>query len=162
MTDKNLVKRINENPEAFSEVIDAYQDKLMKYILRITDMPYEDAESLLQDIFIKVYRYINEYDERYSFSSWIYRIAHNMSIDHFRKNEKYSANISLDDEEYANVISSLTDGENPHSEMKKTDLRDCVQKSISLLPKDYKEAIILKCIEGYSYEDISDILKIPV
>jgi RNA polymerase sigma-70 factor (ECF subfamily) len=128
-------------------VIEEYQEKLMRYILRISDIPYEDAENLMQDIFIKVYRFINEYDERYSFSSWIYRIAHNMSIDYFRKNDKHSANISLDDEEYSNVIASIADGNSPLSEAKKTDIRECVQKAINSLTREYKEAILLKCIE---------------
>lgn len=109
MENKNLIKKIEENPEVFGEIIDAYKDKLMRYIMRITDISYIDAESLLQDIFIKIYRYIHEYDERYSFSSWIYRIAHNMIIDEFRRNKKDSENISLDDEEYKSIVDSLTD-----------------------------------------------------
>lgn len=162
MNNQNIVKRISENPEVFGEVIDAYGDKLMRYIMRTTDISPVDAESLLQDIFIKVYRYIHAYDERYSFSSWIYRIAHNMIIDNFRKYQKESGNISLQDEEYAHLVESLTDGNSPHRDLEKKDIRTCVQKAISLLKSDYREAIILKCIEGYSYEEISDILKIPI
>jgi len=77
--------------------------------MRTTDISSIDAENLLQDIFIKIYKNIFEYDERYSFSSWVYRIAHNMIIDNYRKNQKESINISLDDEEYKNIIDSLTD-----------------------------------------------------
>ncbi len=90
MNHEDIVKRVSENPEVFAEIIDTYQEKLMRYILRTTNISPIDAENLLQDIFIKVYRYINEYDKRYSFSSWIYRIAHNMIIDNFRKNQKES------------------------------------------------------------------------
>ncbi|MDD2565857.1 MAG: RNA polymerase sigma factor [Candidatus Gracilibacteria bacterium] len=162
MSEKNLIKKIAENPDAFSYVIDTYREKLMRYIMRTTDISFVDAESLLQDIFIKIYRYINEYDERYSFSSWIYRIAHNMIVDNYRKSKKESGNISLDDEEYKNIVDSLSDGNSPHHDLQKNDIRLCVQKSISSLPKNYKEIILLKYIEGYSYEDISDILKIPI
>ncbi|MDD2487627.1 MAG: sigma-70 family RNA polymerase sigma factor [Candidatus Gracilibacteria bacterium] len=162
MNDNDIASRISENQEVFGEVIDAYEEKLMRYMLRISDMPYEDAENLLQEVFIKVYRYIHEYDPRYSFSSWIYRIAHNMVIDHFRKNERKSQNISLDDEEYSNIVNSLSDGNNPHFDLQRNDIRKCVQKAISSLNSSYREIIVLKCIEGYSYEDISDILKIPV
>jgi len=159
---KDLIKRIDADPEVFSEVIDAYKEKLMRYIMRTTDISYADAESLLQDIFIKIYRYIHEYDERYSFSSWVYRIAHNMIIDDYRKNKKDADNISLDDEEYKNIVDSLTDWNSPHNDLKRSDVRWCVQKAISSLIQDYREALILKCIEWYSYEEISDILKIPV
>lgn len=162
MNDANWVQRITEDPNVFSEVIDAYEEKLMRYILRMTDIDNADAESLLQDIFIKVYRYIHEYDSQYSFSSWMYRIAHNMIIDNFRKNQKESGDISLQDEEYQNIVDSLTDGNSPQQDLEKKDIKFCVQKAISTLRSDYREVIILKCIEGYSYEEISDILKIPI
>ncbi|MDD2694240.1 MAG: sigma-70 family RNA polymerase sigma factor [Candidatus Gracilibacteria bacterium] len=162
MNDSNLVQRIIENPDVFAEVIDAYEEKLMRYILRMTDIDEMDAENLLQDIFIKVYRYIHEYDVRYSFSSWIYRIAHNMIIDNFRKNQKFAGNISLQDEEYQNIIDSLTDGNSPRYDLQKKEKRTCVQKAIALLRREYQEIILLKCIEGYSYEEISDILKVPI
>lgn len=162
MNHKNIVKRVSENPEVFAEIIDTYQEKLMRYILRTTNISDIDAENLLQDIFIKVYRYIHEYDKRYSFSSWIYRIAHNMIIDNFRKNQKESWNISLQDEEYTSVINTLTDGNSPHHDLKRKDIQLCVQKAISVLNRDYREIILLRCIEWYSYEEISDILKIPI
>ncbi len=108
-----------------------------------------------------MYKNIYEYDENYSFSSWIYRIAHNAVIDYHRKNEKTSSNISLEDEEYENLVRSLTDNENPHLDLRRKDTRECVQKAIKELRKDYREAIILKFLEDYSYEEISDILKIP-
>ncbi|MDD2892173.1 MAG: sigma-70 family RNA polymerase sigma factor [Candidatus Gracilibacteria bacterium] len=162
MEDRDIVKRISENPEVFGEIVDVYENKLMRYIIRTTDISVPDAENLLQDIFIKVYRYIHEYDARYSFSSWIYRIAHNMIIDNFRKHQKEIGNISLEDEEYMHLIHSLTDNNSPHRDLERKDIRMCVQKAITLLKTDYREIIILRCIEGYSYEDIADILKIPI
>lgn len=162
MSEKELIKKIAKNPESFWEIIDKYDDKLMRYIMRTTDISSIDAENLLQDIFIKIYKNIFEYDERYSFSSWVYRIAHNMIIDNYRKNQKESINISLDDEEYKNIIDSLTDWNNPSDDLRRSDIKWCVQKAISSLKQDYKEVIVLKCIEWYSYEEISDILKIPV
>ena len=162
MDQTNLVQRIEENPNVFGEVIDEYEEKLLRYILRITNVPYEEALDILQDVFIKIYRYIHEYDERYTFSSWIYRIAHNMVIDNFRKNQKESGNISLQDDEYKILVESLTDGNSPHHDLRKKDVKTCVQKAIAALILNYREIILLKCIEGYSYEEISDILKIPL
>lgn len=147
MNENNLIARINKNPEVFSEVIEAYQDKLLRYIMRISNISYEEAENLLQEIFIRVYRYINEYDSRYSFSSWIYRIAHNLTIDSYRKNKKEMENISIDDEEYASVVQSLSDGNSPQIDLHKKEIKACVQKAISLLSSEYREAIVLRCIE---------------
>lgn len=87
---KKLIERINRNPDAFAEVVSEYEGPLMRYVLRISSMEYEEAENLLQEIFIKIYRNINGYDDRWSFSSWAYRIAHNAVIDHFRSHKKES------------------------------------------------------------------------
>lgn len=162
MDELKIVNRVSNNPEAFWEIIEEYQSKLLRYIMRLSDISYEEAENLLQDIFIKVYRNINAYDSKLSFSSWIFRIAHNTTIDHFRKNQKMTWNISLDDEEFSNLVNSLTDWANPHVDLSKKDVRDCVQKWLSLLSQEYKEMLLLRYMENYSYEEISDILKIPV
>lgn len=159
---KDIAKRINENPEVFNEVINEYKVKLMRYILSLTDISYIDAESLLQDIFIKVYTYINSYNGKDSFSGWIFRIARNMTIDNYRKNRTVQEDISLQDDEFKNVMDLLSDWSSPHKELLESDIRSCVQKAISMLKKEYKEAIILKCIEWYNYDEISDILKVPV
>ena len=147
MNENSIAERISDNPDIFSEVIDAYEDKLMRYIMRTTDISDMNAENLLQDIFIKIYRYIHEYDSRYSFSGWIYRIAHNMIIDNFRKNQKHQENISLEDEEYMSVIASLSDGNSPHNDLNHSDIKSCVQHAIALLRYEYREVILLKCIE---------------
>jgi RNA polymerase sigma-70 factor (ECF subfamily) len=91
-------------------------------------MPYEEAENIVQDIFIKVYKNINSYDSSFPFSSWIYRIAHNEVIDYFRKNEKAKNNISLSDEDYQNLISNITDGKSPHDSLEKNNIKECVRK----------------------------------
>ena len=130
MNEIDIIKKISQDPEVFGEVIDVYENKLMRYIMRTTNISPTDTESLLQDIFIKVYQHIHEYDIRYTFSSWIYRIAHNMIIDNFRKNEKESMNISLQDEEYKHIVDSLSDGSSPHDDLTKKDIKACVQKAI--------------------------------
>lgn len=134
----------------------------MRYILQMSSMEYEEAENLLQNVFIKVYQNINEYQEQWSFSSWIYRITHNAIIDHFRANKSENGNISLDDEEYAYIVAALTDGLSPDQELLRSDARECVKKSIATLPQDYREAIILRYFEDRSYQEMSDILKIPI
>jgi RNA polymerase sigma-70 factor, ECF subfamily len=162
MDSKTLVEKIIKDPQYFWEIIDEYEEKLLRYVQRISDIPYEDAENLVQDIFIKVYKNINSYDSSFPMSSWIYRIAHNETIDYFRKNTKHSSNISLSDEEYKNLVESITDWKTPHDDLKKWEIRNVVKKAISMLSPDYKDVIMLKFIEEKSYEEISDILKMPV
>jgi RNA polymerase sigma-70 factor (ECF subfamily) len=157
-----LIRKINSDPDAFGEIVTMFEGRLLRYVMRISGVSYEDAENLVQDIFIKVYRNINEYDERWDFSGWIFRIAHNATIDGFRKSKKEMGNVSLDDEEYDSILDTVSDGNTPHKELRSKELKSCVQKAISHLPAEYREIILLRCIEGYSYEAISDILKIPI
>lgn len=85
-----------------------------------------------------------------------------MVIDNFRKSQKETLNISLEDEEYTHILDSLTDGNSPHHDLRRSDTRICVQKAISMLQHDYREIIVLRYLDEYSYEEISDILKIPL
>ncbi|EKE28729.1 MAG: hypothetical protein ACD_3C00025G0018 [uncultured bacterium (gcode 4)] len=162
MDEKHIVQKIKEDSFNFWEIIDLYEAKLLRYVLRIWDMPYEEAENITQDIFIKVYKNINSYDSTFPFSSWIYRIAHNEVIDYYRKNEKAKNNISLSDEDYKNLIENISDKKTPHDDLEKTNIKECVRKWINMLSIDQKEIMILKFIEEKWYEEISDILKMPI
>jgi RNA polymerase sigma-70 factor (ECF subfamily) len=84
----------------------------LKYIRRITNVDLEEAENILQEVFIKAYTKINSYNKKYSFSSWIYRIAHNHTIDYFKKNKnKQTINFETDDEN-VNLLDLFESDEN--------------------------------------------------
>ena len=84
-SDAELVELAKADPESFGLLIERYQIPLFGYIRRLTQLPKEDVEDLLQEVFIKIYRKLNEYNELLKFSSWAYRIAHNHIVDFFRK-----------------------------------------------------------------------------
>ena len=84
-SDQELVVQALFDPEAFSQIIERYQDKLLRYIMRISNVSVQDAEDILQETFIKAYSNLNDYDHSLQFSSWIYRIAHNQTISSYRK-----------------------------------------------------------------------------
>lgn len=161
-TDNELVILIRQNPEALSYIIDRYKDKLTRYINRRTNINNHDLEDILQDIFIRVYLNINEYDDSLIFSSWIYRITHNYIIDWYRKNKKHIG-ISLDDENFK-LIHILED-ENSKIDnqiLQNNEDIELIKNEINKLPLDYQEILILKFFEDKSYEEISDILKISI
>ena len=162
-TDNELVALVRQDPEYLSHIIDRYKAKLGKYIKRRTNIGAHDIEDLLQDIFIKVYVNINEYDDKLVFSSWIYRITHNYMIDWLRKNKKY-VNFSIDDDE--NRLVFILEDESQRIEDKYNSLDkeqlDILKRELNNIPIDYKEIIILKFFEDKAYDEISDILKISV
>jgi RNA polymerase sigma-70 factor (ECF subfamily) len=159
-TDNDLVLLVRKDPEALSYVIDRYKGKLDKYISRRTCVSSHDREDILQDVFIKIYRNINDYDDKLVFSSWIYRITHNYMIDWYRKNKKHIS-ISLDADE-SKLIHILEDENNKIDNQTLQDREDLdlIKKAIQKLSADYQEILILKFFEDKTYEEISDILKI--
>ena len=162
-TDNELVILTRQNPEYLSYIIDRYKGKLARYIKRRTNIHNHDIDDILQDIFIKIYININDFDEALIFSSWIYRIAHNYMIDWLRKNKKHN-NLSLDDEDFK-LIHVLEDEsqniEKLHDSSDKENL-DILKRELDKMSDDYKEIIVLKFFEDKSYEEISDILKISI
>lgn len=159
-TDNELVILVRKDPEALSYIMDRYKPKLEKYIDRRTNVNPHDREDILQDVFIKVYRNINDYDQSLIFSSWIYRITHNYIIDWHRKNKKHIS-ISLDDDE-SKLVYILEDEDSKIDSQKLAEQEslEILKRQIQKLPLDYQEIIILKFFEDKSYEEISDILKI--
>ena len=159
-TDNELVILVRENPEALSYIIDRYKTKLERYIGRRTNINNHDREDILQEIFIKIYRNINDYDNSLIFSSWIYRITHNYIIDWHRKNKKHIS-ISLDDEE-SKLIHILEDEGSKIDSQVLVDQEniELIKNEIKKLPEDYQEILMLKFFEDKSYDEISDILKI--
>ena len=160
MTDSELIALSIEDNHHFWELIERYEQKLFRYIMRLGDFSLEEAEDLLQDIFIKVYVHLNEYDSSFAFSSWIYRIAHNSSVDYFRK-KNIRSTISLDDEEYMWLTEGLRSDEDIHFELMEKDMKITIQQAISDLGRELSEVLLLRYIEEKSYDEISDILRIP-
>lgn len=163
MTEIEIIRKIATDKEAFSHIIDMYEKKLLKYILKITNVSLEEAENLLQEIFLKVYLNIFDYDEKFPFSSRIYRITHNITIDYYRKYEKKNKKIEFDNEDdLKEIIENIVDEWNTPGEiLAKKELKNCVEKSISSLHIQFREILVLKFIEWKDYNEISDILMIP-
>ncbi len=162
-TDNEIIVLIRQDPDFLSYIIDRYTDRLDKYISRRTKVDKHEKEDILQDIFIKVYLNINDFDNSLIFSSWIYRIAHNYIIDWHRKNKKHQ-HISIDDEDNK-LIHFIEDENQNFNNIETLTIRENInilKQEIENLSKDYQEVLMLKFFEDKSYEEISDILKISV
>lgn len=160
-TDFQIIEKTRKNPDDFAYIIDRYEQKLFNYIMRSTDISIAEAEDLLQEIFIKVYKNIFEVSEDLSFSSWIYRIAHNHIIDHFRKNSKIEK-VSLDDESYSFLVNNIKSDFGPDIDLNRKETRETVQRALSKIRKEYREVLVLRFMEDKSYDEISDILRVPI
>jgi len=160
LSDIEIVNLLKEDIDMYSVLIERYEKQLMVYVRRILFVSVEDAEDILQEIFIKVYRNINSYDPKYKFSSWIYRIAHNEGVSYLRskKRKQISKNVSGGEDDIFEKIPSDIDIE---GEYIKKDSQKTLAKALKKLDSKYREVLILRFFEEKEYNEISEILHIP-
>lgn len=148
-------------PNQYGLLVERYEPKLKRYIARLGVRDKEDQLDVLQEIFIKAYRNLNSFDNSYSFSSWIYRIAHNESISFYRKkNVRPEGHLVGDGDEVLGFLSSNQEGE--EVKFDKHINAEEVNRALFKIDEKYREPIILRFFEHKEYDEISDILQIPI
>lgn len=153
LSDEKLVSKIRtKNKELFSFIIKRYQDKLLRYALHLSQDENKAAD-IVQESFIKAFTNLNSFDTKRKFSSWIYRIVHNESMNILRGGYKQ---FSLDED------FEIDSGINLEDEIIQKELKEHISSCLIKIPIIYREPLSLYFIEEKSYEEISDILKLPV
>jgi RNA polymerase sigma-70 factor (ECF subfamily) len=158
-TDSQLVMLSLKNQDYYYCLMKRYEQPLMNYIRKLSGLNQADVEDTLQEVFILAYQNLNDYNDDFKFTSWIYRIAHNHTISLFRKRNKSKQDVSWDEKDLEQLIQSDFDLE--QNLLQQNDYHNLLQ-SIDSLPLKYKEVLLLKFIEGKDYQQISDILKKPI
>ena len=159
ISDEELVKKSLQNIDYFACIYERYEQKLIRYILRISSFSIEEAEDILQEAFLKAWKNLNEFDGDLKFSSWIYRIVRNTTITEWKKTKSKGRDKKQDiDEELFRNIPSLL---NTEKEADQKFNNKNIGKILQLMPEKYREVLILKFLEEKNYQEISDILKKP-
>jgi len=156
-TDNELVALALEDKGYFLYLLKRYENKLKRYIYRISNFSAEEAEDILQEVFLKVYKNLNDFDPDLKFSSWIYRITHNQVISHHRQNLARPKTVEIDEL----VINKIKDEFNLEEELQLNYQKGEISRVLDNLKPKYREILILRFFEEKSYEEISDILKKP-
>lgn len=159
LSDEAVVKAAQSDLDMFGVIVERYEQKLKYYILRISNVSDLEAEELLQEIFLKVWKNLNGFDEGLKFSSWIYRIAHNETISSFRKRKSRGEDQRTDLE--SELFENLPDDIDFTSELDQKIDANQVRVILESLPENYREVLVLRFIEDKSYEEIGDILMKP-
>ncbi len=142
------------NKELYREIVERYQHKLYSYALYL--LKHEDAaKDVVQQAFIKAYINLNGFDTSKKFSSWIYRIVHNEAINYIKKHRNQ---MQLTNEAYDVKDPSV----NVDTLFERMEQDEHIQRLVASLPFKYREVLILYFMEERSYEEISDILRIPI
>ncbi|EKE20003.1 MAG: hypothetical protein ACD_8C00067G0009 [uncultured bacterium] len=159
-TDEELVALTLKDENFYAVLVERYEEKLARYILRISGGSKEDVEDTLQDVFISAYKNLNSFDSDLKFSSWIYRIAHNKVISHFRKITARPKTVTYEgDGQLLNILASDLD---IAKDLERKYTAEEVRSILDQLDERYKEVLVLKFLEEKDYKEISDILEKPM
>lgn len=159
MSDQELVKLTLKNQDIFLYLMQRYEAKLLRYIHRISNLDQDDAQDILQEVFIKVYNNLNNFDSDLKFSSWIYRITHNQVISNFRKLKARPQKILWD--EGGEFLKNIASEFNLEKEISQKLDAEIILKILKKLDYKYKEVLELRFLEDKTYDEILDILKKP-
>lgn len=160
MTDEELVALTLKDENFYGFLIERYEEKLGRYVGRISGGTKEDTEDVLQDVFLSAYKNLNDFDRDLKFSSWIYRIAHNKVISHFRKVTARPKTVTYEgDVQLLNVLASEED---LAKDLERKYTAEEVRSILETMDPQYKEVLFLKFLEDKDYKEISDILEKPM
>ena len=149
-TDEMLAKALRSDTRVLGEIIERYETKLSRYIQRKSNASSEDRKDILQNIFIKIYKNINDFDPDLSFSSWAYRIARNEMVDWYRR-EKRRPHLSLEGDE--GVMQTLASELGADIAAQKAELRQAIEEAVQTLPEKYQDIVELRFFEEKSYDE---------
>lgn len=156
LNDEELVRlACTQDQELYAEVVRRYQDKLMRYATYLIQ-DKDRAADVVQEAFIKAFVNLRSFDTKKKFSSWIYRITHNEALNHIKKHKR---EVPLGGELSEQVAISSSDIE---EDFDKQQLKKMVISCLNMLPPIYRSPLVLSYLEGKSYEEISDILRMPI
>lgn len=160
--DIDLVMRIRESGDthAFSTLYDRYSDKVFNFCLAFIG-DEDDAKDCAQETFIRVYRNIGKFRSASTFNTWIFRIMSNVCKDMIRKHSYRKKMVSTDNERWetqgGKLLEPVSQYPDPHKELTRKEMQEQFLSGLQELKPSYKTMIILRDIEGRSYEEISEI-----
>ncbi|MCB0615896.1 MAG: sigma-70 family RNA polymerase sigma factor [Phaeodactylibacter sp.] len=159
LSDRELVQKSLEQVDYFSCLYERYESQLLRYVKRMGVVTEEEAQDVLQEAFLKIWKNLNAFDPNLKLSTWLYRIVHNQAISCLRRKKSFGKDQKeeFDDKRYAEIPDSRLPG--PTDDVEETDQH--IYDILAQLPQKYKEILVLKFLENMSYEEISDVLKIP-
>ena len=165
LPDEILIARvISGEAHLYGEIIARYERPLVNFIYRMIG-DYEQSLDLAQEVFFKAYRSLRRFDPAYRFSTWIYRIASNRSIDHLRKRSPLLLSLDAPGDPgrgAEGVIQLKSPSRGPDDLLASRELGDRIGRAIESLPARYRELILLRHLQGMAYEDIARIKRLPL
>ncbi|MBQ6808060.1 MAG: sigma-70 family RNA polymerase sigma factor [Firmicutes bacterium] len=159
LSDEQLVMLVREGcNEAFSILVERYQKQIFALAYRLGG-DYDEARDMAQESFLRVYQELSRYDTSRRFFPWLYRVAHNTCINMMHRRPKETSPLD-------SVIDLRVDEEdreaNPGVSYEQQELSSSINQALQALPEKYRLPLVMKYLEGMSYQQISEQLDLPV
>jgi len=161
---KQIIKRVKKGDQAaYEDVVLLFQDRIYQHCLRMVGNVHE-AEDIAQEVFIRAYTNIHSFDISRKFSTWLYRIATNLTIDRLRKRKPdYHLDANVKGTDGLTMYARIPmDDPLPEEVVETLELKGYVHEEIARLSPIYRSIILLRYMEDFSVKEISDILDIPL
>ncbi|HVG11008.1 MAG TPA: sigma-70 family RNA polymerase sigma factor [Thermoanaerobaculia bacterium] len=163
-TDAELVtSALRGSQDAYRELVKRFERPVYSLILRMVQ-DSASAEDLAQDVFVKAFRRLDTYDPQWKFSSWLFKIAHNATIDHLRRGTPDTVPLEAEEDDRGSLAAVLADEtvEDPLAAAQRRDLGRSLERAISLLRPEYRQAVLMFYAHGASYQEICEVTGLPL
>lgn len=158
LSDQDVVRLVQQGEaDAFGRLIERYGDRIKRYVSRFFSSK-DDVDDIVQETFIKAYRNIKQFNPQRPWSPWLYRIAHNQLVNALKKKKKDPL-FFFDLDVYLPRLFSVRDTE---AEISRRETKRLVEDSLAQLDFKYREVLILYYLEGLSYQEIAEVMRVPV
>ena len=167
-SDRELVAEACKGREwAYRELLSRYERPVFSLVYRMVG-DRETADDVAQEAFVRAFHALSSYDPTYKFSNWLFKIANNFTIDHLRKRKLDTVSIhgsphagDIEEERRSQIVLESR-GENPQEFTENRELGGQIEEALAQLRPEYRSAILLRHVDGYGYEEIAEILEVPL
>ncbi len=164
LSDHELVEATQKGDEAaFAEIMSRYRSPITNYLYRFLN-DYEEAVDLAQETFVRVYFALDRYHTQYAFSTYIYRIATNLAISEIRKRKRRKllslTGLFQGEEDSSLEFQPPDDRALPDEELVEDERSEMIGRAIAALPEKYRVPVILRDVEGRSYDEVAEIMQL--
>ena len=158
MIDDLIERCLGGDQQAWEEIVRRHWRKVFNVAYKFVGR-HDEAEDLTQDIFLKIFKALHTFDRRANFRTWLVSISRNLCIDHYRSVRKERETIARDVD--ASLLAPVSRDRSPYGEMEHTDLRQWIRRALAELPATLREAVVLRDLQEFSYQEIADRLALP-
>lgn len=158
-----LTKEEVQKQEDFEKEVIPHLDAMYNFALRLTSDP-SDAEDLVQDTIVKAYRFFSSYEKGTNAKAWLFRILKNSYINNYRKKSKQPNQVDYDEVStfYETIRAERTDTSDLEDKMFRDLIDDDISQALEELPEDFRTVVLLCDVEGFTYEEIANMLDVPI